>query len=154
MEVHTSDLNRWIYRGKKKGTEYASVDSPRLRVLLVHALLALLEQANGLLGLLGQVLHEDSEVLVVSQSFHLALVARQDGAQVLVGVGQQVQDVGGAVLQSQFGVLAEAHHLRGEAACTVRDQTQSDAGCGCKEESCVSVGWRRRSASGKTKKID
>lgn len=96
--------------GKKKQKTLES-NSPWLRVLLVHALLALLEQADGLLGLLGQVLHEDPEVLVVSQGLHLALVARQDGAQVLVGVGQQVQDVGGAVLQSQFGVLAEAHHL-------------------------------------------
>lgn len=67
-------------------------------VLLVHAFLALLEQADGLLGLLGEVLHEDPEVLVVPQHLHFALVARQDGAQVLVGVWQQVQDVRGAVL--------------------------------------------------------
>lgn len=40
--------------------------SPGLRVLLIHALLALLEQADGLLGLLGQVLHEDAEILVVA----------------------------------------------------------------------------------------
>lgn len=53
----------------------------------------------------------------------------------LVGVGQQVQDVGGAVLQSQFGVLAEAHHLREEAACRVRDQDAVETrDVGCKGE--------------------
>lgn len=91
--------------------------SPRLRVLLVHALLPLLEQADGLFGLLGQVLHEDPEVLVLPQSLHFALVAGQDGAQVLVGVWQQVQDVRGAVLQSQFGVLTQAHHLHEDRGC-------------------------------------
>lgn len=120
--------NNHLEKQNKNKTKLLKSNSPRLRVLLVHALLALLEQADGLLGLLGQVLHEDPEVLVVSQGFHLALVARQDGAQVLVGVGQQVQDVGGAVLQSQFGVLAEAHHLRAEGGWEVRDQTPSGAG--------------------------
>lgn len=91
--------------------------SPRLRVLLVHAFLSLLEQADGLFGLLGEVLHEDPEVLVLPQSLHFTFVARQDGAQVLVGVWQQVQDVRGAVLQSQFGVLTQAHHLHEERGC-------------------------------------
>lgn len=86
--------------------------SPGLRVLLIHAFLALLKQADGLLGLLGQVLHEDPEVIVVPQSLHFPLIARQDCAQVLVCVWQQVKDVRGAVLQSQLGVLAQAHHLQ------------------------------------------
>lgn len=90
---------------------------PRLRVLLVHPFLSLLEQADGLFGLLGQVLHEDPEVLILPQSLHFTFVARQDGAQVLVGVWQQVQDVRGAVLQSQFGVLTQAHHLHEERGC-------------------------------------
>ena len=87
--------------------------SPGLRVLLVHALLSLLEKADGLLGLLGQVLHEDAEILVVAERLHLSLVAGQDGAKVLVGVWQQVQDVRWAVLQGQLGVLAQSHHLDG-----------------------------------------
>lgn len=71
---------------------------PRLGVLLIHPFLPFLEEADGLLGFFHQVLHEDPEILVLSQGLHLALVAGQDGAQVLVGVRQQVQDVGGAVL--------------------------------------------------------
>lgn len=80
--------------------------SPRLRVLLVHALFAFLEQTDGLLRLLRQVLHEDAEVLVVTQSLHLALVTGQDGAKMLVGVGQQVQDVRRTVLEGELRVLA------------------------------------------------
>ena len=90
----------------------ACVCSPGLRVLLVHPLLAVFKQADGLLGFLGQVLHEDSEVLVVPQRLHLALIAGKDGAEVLVGVWQQVQDVRRAVLQSQLWVLAQADHLQ------------------------------------------
>lgn len=84
---------------------------PGLGVLLIHPLLGLLEQAHGLLGLVAQVLHEDAEVLVLPQDLHLAFVAGQDGAKVLVGVGQQVQDVGGAVLQRHLGILTQTHHL-------------------------------------------
>lgn len=84
---------------------------PRLRVLLIHPLFPLLEEADGLLGFLHQVLHEHTEVLVFSQGLHLPLVAGQDGPEVLVGVGQKVQDVGRAVLQGQLWVLAQAHHL-------------------------------------------
>lgn len=84
---------------------------PGLRVLLVHPLLGLLEQAHGLLGLVAQVLHEDAEVLVLPQDLHLAFVAGQEGAKVLVGVGQQVQDVWGAVLQRHLGILTQTHHL-------------------------------------------
>lgn len=85
--------------------------SPGLGVLLIHPLLGLLEQAHGLLGLVAQVLHEDAKVLVVPQDLHLAFVAGQDGAKVLVGVGQQVQDVRGTVLQRYLGILTQAHHL-------------------------------------------
>ena len=88
---------------------------PGLGVLLVHAFLGLLEQAHSLLDLIGQVLHHYPEVLVLPQGLHLALVAGEDGAQVLVGVWQQVQDVGRAVLQSHFWVLAQTHHLCGKA---------------------------------------
>lgn len=77
----------------------------------MHPLLGLLEKAHGLLGLVGQVLHEHAKVLVLPEDLHLALVARQDGAQVLVRVRQQVQDVRWAVLQRHFGVLAQTHHL-------------------------------------------
>lgn len=77
----------------------------------MHPLLGLLEKAHGLLGLVGQVLHKHAEVLVLPEDLHLALVARQDGAQVLVRVRQQVQDVRWAVLQRHLGVLAQAHHL-------------------------------------------
>lgn len=86
-------------------------NTPGLRVLLIHPLLGLLEEAHGLLGLVGQVLHEHAEVLVLTQDLHLALVAGQDGAQVLVRVRQQVQDVRRAVLQRHLGVLAQPHHL-------------------------------------------
>lgn len=60
--------------------------SPGLRVLLVHALFAFLEQTDRLLCLFRQVLHEDTEVLVVTQRLHLAFIAGQDGAKVLVGI--------------------------------------------------------------------
>lgn len=94
---------------------------PGLRVLLIHPLLGLLEEAHGLLGFVGQVLHEHAEVLVLPEDLHLALVPGQNGAQVLVRVRQQVQDVRWAVLQRHLGVLAETHHLghkhRGETAC-------------------------------------
>lgn len=100
---------------KSKGLD--SIPSPGLRVLLIHALLALLEQTVGLLGLLGQVLHEDSKILIFPQGFHFALVAWQNRAQVLVCIWQQVQDVRGAVLQGQFGVLAMAHHLQKWREC-------------------------------------
>lgn len=122
-------ISRLIFansRHQHKRSPFGPFYQPGLRILLIHPLLALLEQADGLLGLLGQVLHEDPEVLVVSQRLHLALVASQDGAQVLVGVWQQVEDVRGAVLQSQFGVLAQPHHLqmeedvRGKNGDTVR----------------------------------
>jgi len=80
--------------------------SPGLRVLLKHSLFAVFEQAYGLLGLLSQVLHENTKVLVVSQRFHLAFIAGQDSAEMLVGVWQQVQDVWRTVLQGQLGILA------------------------------------------------
>lgn len=89
-----------------------AICSPWLRVLLVHALLALLEQTDRLLRLLRKVLHEDAEVLVVAQRLHLALVAGQDGAKVLVGVREQVQDVRRTVLEGQLRVLAQSHHLK------------------------------------------
>lgn len=38
---------------------------PGLRIFLIHSLLAFFKQADGLLGLLSQVLHEDPEVLIV-----------------------------------------------------------------------------------------
>lgn len=84
---------------------------PGLRVLLIHPLLGLLEQAHGLLGLVAQVFHEDAEILILAQDLHLAFVPGQDGAKVLVGVGQQVQDVRGTVLQRHLGILTQTHDL-------------------------------------------
>lgn len=86
-------------------------NSPRLRVLLVHLLLGLLEKAHGLLRLVGQVLHDHAEVLVLPEDVHFALIPGHNGAQVLVGVRQQVQDVRRAVLQRHPRVLAQMHHL-------------------------------------------
>lgn len=71
---------------------------PGLRVLLVHPLLGLLKKTHGLLCLVGQVLHDHTEILVLPEDFHFALISRQNGAQVLVGVRQQIQDVGRTVL--------------------------------------------------------
>lgn len=84
---------------------------PGLRVLLIHPLLGLLEKAHGLLGLVGQVLHEHAEILVLPEDLHFALVSGQDGSQVLVCVWQQVQDVRRAILQRHLWVLAQTHHL-------------------------------------------
>lgn len=64
-----------------------------------------------MLGLVAQVLHEDAEILVLPQDLHLALVPGQDGAKVLVGVRQQVQDVRGTVLQRHLGILTQTHYL-------------------------------------------
>lgn len=90
---------------------HQDISQPGLGVLLKHPLLGLLKKAHGLLRLVGQVLHDHAEILVLPEDLHLALVPRQDGAEVLVGVRQQVQDVGRAVLQRHLWVLAQAHHL-------------------------------------------
>lgn len=79
---------------------------PGLGVLLVHPLLGLLKKAHGLLRLVGQVVNDHTKILVFPENLHLALVSGQDGAQVLVGVWQQIEDVGRAVLQRHLGVLA------------------------------------------------
>lgn len=96
--------------GKAVITETMSTEthlrSPGLRVLLEHSLFAVFEQAYGLFGLLGQVLHENAKILVVAQRFHLAFIAGQDSAEMLVSVWQQVQDVWRTILQGQLGVLA------------------------------------------------
>lgn len=97
-------------KGQESGVR-GEVCLPGLRVLLIHPLLGLLEQAHGLLGLVAQVLHEDAEILILPQDLHLAFVAGQDGAKVLVGVRQQVQDVRGTVLQRHLGILTQTHHL-------------------------------------------
>lgn len=61
---------------------------PVLRLLLVHPLLALLEEADRSLGLLHEAIDVDLEVLVLAElgQFLGVLVLAEDQAQVLVGV--------------------------------------------------------------------
>lgn len=92
-------------------TFHQDISLPGLRVLLIHPLLGLLKKAHGLLRLVGQVLHDHAEILVLPEDLHFALVSRQNGAQVLVGIRQKVQDVGWAVFQCHLRVLAQTHHL-------------------------------------------
>lgn len=93
---------------------HQDISLPGLGVLLIHPLLGLLKKAHGLLSLIGQVLHDHAEILVLPKDLYFALVSGQNGAQVLVGIWQQVQDVGWAVLQCHFWVLAQTHHLDGK----------------------------------------
>lgn len=82
---------------------------PVLRLLLVHPLLPLFEQPDGSFGFLHQAVDVDFEVLVLAELGQplVLLVFAQDETQVLVGVGQDVQDVRRAVFQLEPGVLAQ-----------------------------------------------
>lgn len=47
---------------------------PGLRVLLIHPFLGLLEEAHGLLGLVGEIIDDHAEILVLPEDLYLALV--------------------------------------------------------------------------------
>lgn len=82
---------------------------PVLGLLLVHPLLPLLEQSDGSFGFLHEAVDVDFKVLVLTQLGQplVLLVFAQNKPQMLVGIGQNVQDVRRTVLQLEPGVLAE-----------------------------------------------
>ena len=84
---------------------------PRGRRLVVYLLFGLLEEPDGLLAFVHQVLNEEAKVLVVVQKGNIFLVALEYHAQLLVRVREDVQDEGRAVLQVQPPVGALVHHL-------------------------------------------
>lgn len=90
-----------------------------MRVLVKHFFLALLEELDGLLALPHQVDDEYVEVLVAVQLCHVVLVLGIDQPQSLVGVGQDVQDERGRVLQVHLLVLAQLHHLVHQFPCFI-----------------------------------
>lgn len=79
-------------------TFHQNINLPGLGVLLIHPLLGFFKKAHCLLSLVGQVLYDHAKVLVFPKDLHFALISRQDGAQVLVGIRQEIQDVGWTVL--------------------------------------------------------
>lgn len=88
-----------------------------VRVLVEHLHLSLLEQLYGLLALSHQIIDEDVEVLVGVEDVHLVLVLGVDQVQSLVGVGQDVEDEGRAVLEVHLALLTELHHFVHELPC-------------------------------------
>ena len=83
--------------------------------LVEDLLLRVFEQADRLLALVHEVLHEDAEELVLVQERHVLLVVLEDDAEMLVGVGEDVQDEWRTVfeIQSPVGALRHdfVHHL-------------------------------------------
>lgn len=92
-------------------TFHQDISLPGLGVLLIHPLFGLLKKAHGLLSLVGQVLHDHAKILILAKDLYFALISGQNGAEVLVGIRQQVQDVGRAVFQCHLRVLAQTYHL-------------------------------------------
>ena len=87
-------------------------ETPSLGARLVeYLLLGVFEQADRLLALVHKVLHEDAEELVLVQKGHVLLVVLEHDAEVLVGVGQNVQDKRGTVLQVESPIGAVSHDL-------------------------------------------
>lgn len=91
-------------------TEFGQI-SPIVRVLIVHFLLALFEQLDGLLAFAYDIQYEHVEVLVGVQLGQVVLVLRVYKPEPLIGVGQYVQYERRRVFQVHFGVLAQFDHL-------------------------------------------
>ncbi len=85
--------------------------SPVVGILVEHLLLAFLEELDGLLALAHQVLDEDLKVLFIVEGHHVILILGGNEAQVLVGIGQNVEDEWRGILQVHLRVLARLHHL-------------------------------------------
>ena len=66
--------------------------------LVVDLILGVFEEPHRLFALVHEVLHEEAEKLVIVEEGDVLLVALEHGAQVLVGVGENVQDERRAVL--------------------------------------------------------
>ena len=66
--------------------------------LVVDLILGILEEPHRLFALVHEVLHEEAEKLVIVEKGDVLLVALEHGAQVLVRVGEDVQDERRAVL--------------------------------------------------------
>ena len=85
--------------------------------LVEYLLLGVLEQPHRLLALVHEVLHEDTEELVLVEERHVLLVVLEHDAQMLVRVGQDVQDERRAVLEVQSPVGALVHNLVHHLPC-------------------------------------
>lgn len=91
-------------------TQFGQV-SPIMRVLVVHFLLALLEQLDGLFAFAYHVQYEHVEMLVVVQFGQVVLVLRVYEPEPLIGVGQYVEYERRRVLQIHLGMLTEFDHF-------------------------------------------
>lgn len=82
-----------------------------MRVLVVHLLLALLEQFDGLFAFAYHVQYEYVEVLVVVQLRQVVLILCVYKPKPLIGVRQYVKYERRRVLQVHLGMLTQFHHF-------------------------------------------
>ena len=70
-----------------------------MRVFLEHAVFAVSEELDGLFAFADEIVYEDFKIFVLVEKVNPVLVLRDDQPQMLVGVGEDVQDVRRRVLQ-------------------------------------------------------
>lgn len=97
-------------------TQFCQASSIR-RVFVVHFLFSVLEKLDCQLGLLEKVLYVYPKILAVVQNVHSILVLRNNQLQMLVSVGQNVQDVWRTVLEAEPLVLTVLYHLVHQLPC-------------------------------------
>ena len=84
---------------------------PVTRGLIVNLLLRFFEELSRLFTLVHEVFHEYLEVVIVVEEVELSLVVFEDLSQVLVGLGEDVQDEWRRVLEVHTTTGAEVDDL-------------------------------------------